>query len=236
MSRQSGGSNAPVNGRRHQPKADWLRTLPAAKAQAFRRVATAREYQAGESVYGPGRDPQHVYVLEHGLVRIFRVTSTGAEFTLGYVGPGEVFGEISMMSGKPRAAFAQAKMASRILQIPRATFVALLRAHNPVLLSLAKEIARRFIDLQSRAEDLIFLDARTRLARLLLRLAEEYGYRSGQSLTIGLPLTHEEVATLIGTSRQTVSLHLAELTKAGLVARRGRRFLLPNPGGLEAIA
>ena len=82
------------------------------------------------------------------------------------------------------------------------------------------------------------VDARTRLARLLLRLAEEHGCRSGQSLTTGLPLTHEEVATLMGTSRQTVSLHLAELTKAGLVARRGRLLLLPNPpgGGWRPIA
>jgi CRP/FNR family cyclic AMP-dependent transcriptional regulator len=164
------------------------------------------------------------------------VTPTGAEFTLRYVQPGEVFGHIAVMSGKPRETFAQAKIASKVLHLPRAAFLAVLRAHNSVLYSVTKRIARRFVDLQSHAEDLIFLDARTRLARLLLRLAGEHGYRSGQSLTIGLPLTHEEVATLIGTSRQTASLYLGELTKAGLVARRGRQVVLPDPGALEAIA
>jgi CRP/FNR family transcriptional regulator len=164
------------------------------------------------------------------------VTPTGAEFTLRYVQPGEVFGDTAVMSGQPRVTFAQAKTASQVLHLPRAAFLAVLRANNSVLFSVTKKIARRFIDLQSRAEDLIFLDGRTRLARLLLRLAGEYGYRSEQSLTIGLPLTHEEVATLIGTSRQTASIYLGELTKAGLVARRGQQVILPNPGALEALA
>jgi CRP/FNR family transcriptional regulator len=195
-----------------------------------------RSYQAGESVFGPAREPNEIYVLEGGLVRIHRVTPTGAEFTLRYVQPGEVFGDIAVMSGKPRETFAQAKTASKVLHLPRAAFLAVLRAHNAVLYAVTRKLARRVIDLQTHAEDLIFLDARTRLARVLLRLAGEHGYRAEQSLTIDLPLTHEEVATLIGTSRQTASLHLGELTKAGLVARRGRHVLLPNPGGLAAIA
>jgi CRP/FNR family cyclic AMP-dependent transcriptional regulator len=219
-----------------RPKPNWLRTLPAAETRALRAASRERSYQAGESVFGPVRDPNEIYVLEGGLVRLFRVTPTGSEFTLRYVQPGEVFGHIAVMSGKPRETFAQAKIASKVLHLPRAAFLALLRAHNSVLYSVTKRIARRFVDLQSHAEDLIFLDARTRLARLLLRLAGEHGYRSGQNLTIGLPLTHEEVATLIGTSRQTASLYLGELTKAGLVARRGRQVILPDPGALEAIA
>ena len=219
-----------------RPKPNWLRTLPAAEAKALRKASRVRSYQAGESVFGPVRDPNEIYVLEGGLVRILRVTPTGAEFTLRYVQPGEVFGYIAVMSGQPRETFARAKSASKVLHLPRAAFLAVLRANSSVLYSVTRSIARRFIDLQSRAEDLIFLDGRTRLARVLLRLAGEYGYRLEQGLTIGLPLTHEEVATLIGTSRQTASLYLGELTKAGLVARRGRQVILPNPGALEALA
>lgn len=220
--------------RRSKPK--WLSTLPVGEAKALREASRVRSYQAGESVFGPSRDPNEIYVLEGGLVRILRVTPSGAEFTLRYVQPGEVFGDIAVVSGKPRETFAQAKTASKVLHLPRAAFLAVLQAHRSVLYSVTKRIARRFIELQSRAEELVFLDARTRLARMLLRLAGEHGDRSGQSLSIGLPLTHEEVATLIGTSRQTASLYLSELTKAGLVARRGGQVLLPNPGGLEAIA
>lgn len=231
MKTKSGGEPA-----LRRPKPNWLRTLPAAEAKALREASRVRSYQAGESVFGPARDPSEIYVLEGGLVRILRVTRTGAEFTLRYVQPGEVFGDIAVVSGKPRETFAQAKTASKVLHLPRAAFLGVLRAHSSVLYSVTRRIARRFIELQSHAEDLIFLDARTRLARMLLRLAEEHGYRSGQGLTIALPLTHEEVATLIGTSRPTASLYLSELTKAGLVERRGGHVLLPNPRGLEAIA
>jgi len=218
------------------PRPSWLRALPAAAARALREVSRVRSYQAGESVFGPSRDPREIYVLEEGLVRILRLTSTGAEFTHRYVQPGEVFGEISVMSGAPRETFAQAKTASTVLHLPRAAFLAVLGAHTSVLHSLVKKLAGIVIDAQVRAEDLVFLDARTHLARLLLRLAEEHGRRDGQGLTVGLPLTHEEIATLIGTSRQTVSLHLSELTAAGLVTGRGRRLVLPNPTGLKAIA
>jgi CRP-like cAMP-binding protein len=220
----------------HTPRVDLLRTLPAAEERALRRASTARDYKAGELVFGPSRDPGQVYVLEDGLVRIFRVTPTGGEFTLGYVRPGELFGDVSVLSEEPRETFAQAKVASRILSVPRAAFVATLRAHNPVLYALTKQIAQRVIDLESRAEDLIFLDVRSRLAQLLLRLAREHGHRDDQGLVIELPLTHEEIATLIGTSRQTVSVLLRELTDAGLVARRGRQLVLPRPIGLEVLA
>ena len=225
-----------MNDHWHTPRVDWLRTLPAAEGTTLRRVSTTRDYKAGEWVFGPARDPRQVYVLEDGLVRIFRVAPTGGEFTLGYVRPGEVFGDVSVLSDEPRETFARAKVASKILSIPRAAFVAAVRACNPVLYSLTKRIARRVIDLQSRAEDLIFLDVRSRLVRLLLRLASEHGLHDDHGLVIGLPLTHEEIATLIGTSRQTVSLLLRELTDAGLVARRGRQLVLPRPAGLEALA
>jgi CRP-like cAMP-binding protein len=220
----------------HTPKVDWPRTLPAAAAKALRRVSTVRAYEPGEAVFGPSRDPQQVFVLEDGLVRIFRVTPAGGEFTVGYVRTGELFGEVSVLSDEPRQSFAQAKVASRILRVPRAAFLATLREHNPVLYSVTKRIAQRVIALQSRAEDLIFMDARSRLVRLLVRLGDEHGRRDDRGLAIGLPLTHGEIATLIGTSRQTVSLLLREFTNAGLVVRRGRHLVLPKPAGLEAIA
>ena len=209
--------------------------MPAAAAQALRGASTIRDYQAGGLVFSPSHDPRHVYVLEDGLVRLLRLTPTGEEFTLHYVRPGELFGEMSVVSDRPREGFAQARVASKILQIPRATFVATLRAHNAVLYSVAKKSAGRVLDYQSRAEDLVFLDARRRLARFLLRLANEHGQRNGEGLTVGLSLTHAEIASAIGTSRQTVSLHLGEFSAAGLITRRRGHLDVPNPAQLEAI-
>jgi CRP/FNR family transcriptional regulator len=114
--------------------------------------------------------------------------------------------------------------------------VATLRAHNAVLYALAKKIAGRVVDYQSRAEDLVFLDAGRRLARFLLRAARKHGQWDGEGLTVGLSLTHAEIASVIGTSRQTATLHLNEFCRAGLITRRGRQLDLPDPGRLEAIS
>lgn len=133
-------------------------------------MSTARTYKTGELVYGPSRTPRQVYVLEDGLVRLFRVTATGSEFTLGYVRPGEIFGETSVLSDRSREGFGQARVASRILHVPRAAFIAMLRVHNAVLYSITRRLAQRVIDLQSRVQDLVSLDARRRLARFLLRI------------------------------------------------------------------
>ncbi len=198
-------------------------------------MSTARTYKTGELVYGPSRTPRQVYVLEDGLVRLFRVTATGSEFTLGYVRPGEIFGETSVLSDRSREGFGQARVASRILHVPRAAFIAMLRVHNAVLYSITGRLAQRVIDLQSRVQDLVSLDARRRLARFLLRIGMEHGHRDDAGLTIGLPLTHEEIGMMIGTSRQTVSLLLRELTDAGLVTRRGGQLVLPDPSRVDAM-
>ncbi len=219
----------------YAPKADWLRTLSPAQAKAFRRVSTARSYKPGELVFGPSRSPRQVYVLEDGLVRLFRVTATGAELTLGYVRPGEIFGEISVVSDRPREGFGQTRAPSRILHVPRAAFLSLLRNHNPILYSVAKRLARHVMDLQSRVQDLVSLDARARLARFLVRIGGEHGHRDDGGLTVNLPLTHEEIGMLIGASRQTVSLLLRELTDAGLVTRRGGQLVLPDPSRVDAM-
>ena len=220
----------------HARALDWLRGMPAAAVRVLRRASTIRDYQAGELVFSPSPDPRHVYVLEDGLVRLFRLTPTGQEFTLRYARPGELFGEMSVVSDRPREGFAQARVASKILRIPRAAFVATLRAYNPVLYAVTRKIAGRVIDYQGRAEDLVFLDARRRLARFLLRVATEHGRRAGEGLTVTLSQTHAEIASFIGTSRQTVSVHLGELSRAGLITRRGGQLDLPNPARLEAIA
>jgi CRP-like cAMP-binding protein len=175
-------------------------------------------------------------MVEEGLVRIFRVSPTGDEFTVGYVRPGEVFGEVSVMAQRPRESFAQASVPSRILRIPKEAFIRAVRASNPVLYEVAKRIGERLLTLQSRAEDLVFHDARTRLARLLLRLADEFGHSVDGGLAVGLSLTQEDMAKLIGATRQTVSALLRELATDGLLERRGRQFFVTRPQSLRQLA
>lgn len=219
----------------HLRRLDWLSTLTPAQAGAVRRASKMREYGPGEAVFRPTRAPRHVYLLEEGLVRIFRVSAAGNEFTIGYVRPGEIFGEVSVITEEPRESFAHAARRSRILEIPKDAFLRVVRSTGP-LYEMTKRIGLRLIRCQSRAEDLVFRDARARLARLLLRLADEFGRRTDDHLSVGLPLTEQEMATLIGTTRQTVSMILSEMVRAGLVVRRARELVVTDPSALREVA
>jgi CRP-like cAMP-binding protein len=179
--------------------------------------------------------PQHVYLLEEGLVRIFRVSARGGELTIGYVRPGEIFGEVSVLTEGPRESFAHAARPSRILEIPKSVFFKSVRSSRP-LYEVTKRIGQRLIRCQSRAEDLVFCDARTRLARALLRLADDFGTRANHGVAVGLPLTGQEVAAMIGATRQTVSAALGEMVRAGLVARRAGEVVVRDPRGLRELA
>jgi CRP/FNR family cyclic AMP-dependent transcriptional regulator len=215
---------------------DWLRRLPRSHAEAIRRASKTRECRAAEQLFGPIAVRPHVYLLEQGLVRIYRVSVDGREYTVGYVRPGELFGEVSVLSGQPSESFAQTVTPSRVLQIPRETFLRVLRSDNSVLYEVTKKTARRLVRCQSRAEDLVFCDTRTRLARLLLRLGEDFGQLSDGGLVVGFALSEQEMGTLIGATRQTVSDALGGLIRDGLVVRHNRRLRLADTQALRKFA
>jgi CRP-like cAMP-binding protein len=215
---------------------NWLAGLRLSEAETLRRASTTRHYQPGEAVFTPIRHPEFVYLLEEGLVRIYRQSSQGGEYTLAYIHPGEVFGEVSVLAERPRDSFAVARRRSRILQMPREVFVKTLLFNRSVLYEVTKKIGRLLKTCQSRSEDLVFRDVPGRLASLLLRLGEESGTRSGDRISLGLRLTQEEIAKLIGTTRQSASVALRELIEAGLIQREDRDITLVNLPGLRRLA
>jgi CRP-like cAMP-binding protein len=86
-------------------------------------MGTSRAYEPGEMIFGPSPDPEHVFVLDEGLVRIYSVGPEGHEITLGYVRPGELFGELAVVSDKARESFARAARPWRVLRIPKERFL-----------------------------------------------------------------------------------------------------------------
>jgi CRP-like cAMP-binding protein len=110
------------------------------------------------------------------------------------------------------------------------------QAHRSVLYQVAKNIGQRLLTCYGRAEYLVFRNVPWRLARLLLRLAEEYGGVVGGRVSVELQLTQDEPARLIGATRQRVSLALRDMMGAGLIEREDRQLVLPNPSALRLLA
>ena len=218
----------------HIRNVHWLRELPTEETERLRRAATARDYERGETVFAPNPTPHSVYLLERGLVRIYRLSDAGGEATFGYVLPGEVFGELSAFgSGGGRESFAQAVRRSSVWRVPDETFRDVVRRSQGMTLEVTKQIAGRMKRIESRVEDLVFRDVRSRLVRVLLELAESFGRNDPSGIEIELPLTQSDLATLVGSTRQTVNVALGQLEKDGLLAHRHRHFVLIDVVGLK---
>jgi CRP-like cAMP-binding protein len=220
----------------HLGRIDWLRGLPEERLEGLQAGAISATYRPGEMVFMPDRQPEFVYVLVSGLVRIFRLSPSGDELQFGHVLPGEVFGELELFVDRPRESFAQAVERSLVWRITRDQFLLVLKSSPAVMFEVSRQMGGRFKKIEGRVEDLVFRSARSRIARILLQLAEEFALPDDRGTSIGLPLTQSELAVMIGTSRQTVNAGLSQLRQEGVLDYEGQRFTLLDSDRLRSIA
>jgi len=216
-------------------RVDWIAELGTQALELLQHSGTAKRYSVGELIFAPTNSPESVYLLEAGLARVYRVSEAGGETSFGYVAPGELFGELPAFGDYPRESFAQAVQASVAWTIAREPFQRLLVSCPPLVLAIAKQMARRMKRVEARVEDLVFRSVRIRVARMLTELAESFGRPEGTGVVIDMPLTQADLATLVGATRQTVNQALGELGREGLVERRCQRIVLPNVDALARL-
>jgi len=214
---------------------EWLSQMTPEELAELEKGATSRRYARGELVFAPTPKPSSVYLLESGLVRIYRLSEGGGETSFGYVSPGEVFGELTAFGDYPRESFAQAVRASQVLRIPRENFQRVLAARSALALQVMRQIGNRLKRIESRVEDLVFRNVRTRVARMLGELAEDFGQTENGYRVIDIPITQSELATLVGATRQTVNQTLRELSDEGLIGRANRRIVVLKPDQLNRM-
>ena len=187
-------------------------------------------------IYLPGDPGRAVYFLSTGRVKISKVTRDGKELTLDYRGPGEIFGEICLIDGGPREEMAEAMDSAVVAEVDRNLFERLIQREGLVGYRLCKILAQRRREIENKLENLVFKDVNSKLAELLLRLAVEYGIDDSRGTLVALKITHQEMANLIGSTRETVSLTLSQFKRSGLIQTEGRKVILADREGLRALA
>jgi CRP/FNR family transcriptional regulator len=204
-------------------------------------VVALRTYVRNEIIFTPTRDPRSVYILERGLVRIYRLSKSGDELTLGYVTSGEVFGELAAFAPRTRDSFAQAVVASAVRTFPLARLQRILSDLPGPVRDIVRQIGERLKRDENKLEDLVFRGIRSRIARVLLELADELsmvksaGAAHARPLIIDVPLTQRELATLVGAARQRVNMALRDLEVEGLIVRRRGRIVILEQNELRKI-
>jgi CRP-like cAMP-binding protein len=197
---------------------------------------TLTEVRRRRVVYLPGDPGTAVYFVNGGRVKISKVTRDGKELTLAYRGPGEVFGELVLIDGGPREEMAEAMENALITEIDRNEFERLVQREGMIGYRLTRIVAERRREVENKIETLIFKDVNAKLAELLLRLASEYGVDDERGTLVALKITHQEMANLIGSTRETVSLTLSQFKRKGLIQTDGRKVILADRDGLKALA
>jgi CRP/FNR family transcriptional regulator, cyclic AMP receptor protein len=204
-----------------------LRLASTAKVETFR---------ARQVIYLPGDRAYGVHFLASGRVKISKVTRDGKELTLAYRTAGDFFGESCLLEGGPREEMAEAMEASMTVEVERTLMDRLLSTSAPVSFQLSRAMISRRRELESKVEQLIFKDVGSKLAELLLKLGSEHGIENKRGLVLGVKITHQEMANLIGSTRETVSLTLSQFKRKGYIETEGRKVILADREGLRALA
>lgn len=172
----------------------------------FREYGTVIHYQKGQIIFSEGDTADRIYLVEEGFVKIYRITRDGRRVTVGSMRTsGQLMGLAETLYHGERTCFAGAISDSTLVVVRRARFEELLVQHPSIALKVATTLGVRMRDAEAIIQEMVCFQVTGRLAMLLLKMSERAGVETETGTKIGLRLTHEEMACMIGTSRQTVT-------------------------------
>ena len=195
--------------------------LPAPLIEQIAAVASVRTFGKHAIVVSEGDETDSLYVMLAGRAKVFVSDENGREVQLNQVGPGEYFGEVTL-DGGPRSASVMALEECRCAVVKRSELTAFLERNPDFALHLMRKLAHRVRVLTENVRSLALMDVYGRVARLLLDLAEE----SGGRLVISESLTHRDIASRVGASREMISRIFSDLTDGGYVRKEDGQLVI----------
>jgi CRP-like cAMP-binding protein len=192
------------------------------------------DYRKNDYIYFPDELSEYIYLISEGRVKIGGYTEDGKEMIHAILGKGEIFGEMGLAGEEKRADFAQAMdEKTQLCKLNIQDMKELMRENQPLSLNMLKLVGWRLRKMERKIESLVFKDARTRIIEFLKELAEERGQKVGFETMVKNHFTHKDIASLTGTSRQTVTTILNELKEKNVINFDRRRILFRD---LEKLA
>ena len=207
--------------------------------EAAEPVASALETVSlprGRVVFNEGESGDSLYVVLSGKIKLSRRAPDGRENVLAVMGPSDQFGELSVFDPGPRTATATAVTDVKLARMPQTVLRPWIEAHPEVGKRLLHVLARRLRRTNDSVADLIFTDVPGRVAKALLQMADRFGSRDSDGLRVRHDLTQEELAQLVGASRETVNKALADFASRGWLRLEPRSVVIMEVDRLKRRA
>jgi CRP-like cAMP-binding protein len=184
------------------------------------------DFPSGYPLFVEGEPGDRLYIIISGKVKIGRRSPDGRENLLTILGPSDMFGELSIFDPGPRTSSATTITELRAVSMDRDAVRAWIADRPEIAEKLLRVLARRLRRTNSNLADLIFTDVPGRVAKQLLQLAQRFGTQEGDALRVTHDLTQEEIAQLVGASRETVNKALADFAHRGWIRLKAKSLLI----------
>lgn len=203
------------------------------KIDSFFAKYKSRNFKRGETILRAGDPPLGFFYLKRGYVRVYSISKNGEELTLIIFKAGDFFPIIWAINNTQNEYFVEAMTACTLVRVPREEFVSFVKSNPDVNFDLTRRTSVRLGGLMRRMEYLVFGNANNKVASILLICAERFGRQEGGKVVVEVPLTHSDIASLVGLTRETASIEMKKLENSGLIGYRGRLVTILNLKGLR---
>jgi CRP/FNR family cyclic AMP-dependent transcriptional regulator len=209
-------------------RAPLFTALDDAAAASLRASMDTVKIAKGSILFKEGDDGEHLYVIVEGKIKLGTSSGDGRENLLSILGPGEMFGELSLFDPGPRTSSATAVTDAKVLSLSHGKVIPWLKQNPDVALQLLARLAQRLRRTNEAVGDLVFSDVPGRVAKALIDLGDRFGKTNAEGLLVNHDLTQEELAQLVGASRETVNKALADFAGRGWLKLDGRSVLITD--------
>ena len=222
----------------------WQIELAMARVPLFRGLAdeelrelaelvSSRRFRSKETVVRQGEAGGELYVILEGHTKVVISDTEGRDAGLDVLGPGEMFGEVTLLDGGPRSATVVALSPCHMLVLDRAPLLSFLEKNPRAAICMLEVTARRLRRLTQRADDIAFLNVSARLARRIAALVEEYGRDDGDGIRLAFRLSQQEIGELVSTTRESANKHIRYWEKQGVLSQRAGYLIVHNLAALQ---
>lgn len=213
---------------------NFLKRLPGRDLRRVLRITKQQSFQKGDYIFRQEESGKHLFLVQNGLVKIFFTAPGRRRKTVALLKTGDFFGEMALLDGKVRSANAMALKPSRVLVIHKKDFRALLSKDHDLMFLVLRTLSERLRRADEQIRALIFKNVHGRVVKTLLDMAAE-GKAEGGGVLLAHPMTRQELAEIVGTTREPVTRSLGMLRRAGLIDYREKDIVIKDLARMQAL-